>query len=183
MIGHHGWGEMLNLPDIWPDAPMLGYFEFYYRTHGQDVGFDPEFPASMNSFSEIRAKNIVNLLALQLGGAGQTPTRFQRDTYPVWARRQIRIIPEGADLGLCRPAPAARRRPLAIGAMRIDPRQTLVTYVARGLEPYRGFHSLMRAIPALHAARPDLHVALAGADEVSYGPTPRGTTWRHVPDA
>ncbi len=44
IIGHHGWGEMLNLRDVWPDAPMLGYMEFYYQHNKADVGFDPEFP-------------------------------------------------------------------------------------------------------------------------------------------
>jgi len=39
-----------------------------------------------------------------------------------------------------------------------------VTYMARNLEPYRGFHIFMRALPALLAARPDLHVSLVGND-------------------
>ena len=42
MIGHHGWGEMLNLCDVWPDVPLLGYMEFYYQADAADVGFDPD---------------------------------------------------------------------------------------------------------------------------------------------
>jgi glycosyltransferase involved in cell wall biosynthesis len=178
IIGHHGWGEMLNLRDPWPDVPMLGYFEFYYRTHGLDVGFDPEFPALPETFPQIRAKNAVNHLALSLGAAGQTPTAFQRDTYPKWARSQIAIIPEGADLDVCRPNPASRRRAATLGGMRVGPRDTLITYVARGLEPYRGFHTLMRALPDILSARKDVRVAIVGGDDVSYGATPHGTTWR-----
>ncbi len=178
IIGHHGWGELLNLRDLWPDVPMLGYFEFYYRLEGQDVGFDPEFPTDPHSLPTIRAKNAVNDLALSLGGSGQTPTGFQHSTYPAWAQTQIRIIPEGADLELCRPEPAARRRKLTIGAMTVSPRETLLTYVSRGLEPYRGFHTLMRALPAILRERPDVRVAIVGSDDVSYGATPKGTTWR-----
>ena len=178
IIGHHGWGEMLNLRDLWPDAPMLGYFEFYYRTEGLDVGFDPEFPANPNRFANVRAKNAVNHLALNLGAHGQTPTRFQHSTYPHWAQPQIGIIPEGANLDLCRPNPTIRRRRFTIGTMTVAPREMLVTYVARGLEPYRGFHTFMRALPKLLQARADVRIAIVGADEVSYGATPKDTTWR-----
>lgn len=44
IIGHHGWGEMLDLPDVYPGVPLLGYYEFFYHPTGLDVGFDPEFP-------------------------------------------------------------------------------------------------------------------------------------------
>jgi glycosyltransferase involved in cell wall biosynthesis len=178
MIGHHGWGEMLNLRDLWPATPLLGYFEFYYRAEGLDVGFDPEFPTDPQRLPHIRAKNSANHLALALGTAGQTPTQFQRSTYPDWAQPQIHIIPEGANLELCRPDPAKRRRKFTVGAMTVSPRESLLTYVARGLEPYRGFHTLMRALPAILQQRPNLQVAIVGADEVSYGATPLGTTWR-----
>ena len=92
VIGHHGWGEMLNLRDLWPDKPMLGYFEFYYQHDQADVGFDPEFPASPLDYPRIRAKNAINHLALNLGGAGQSPTKWQLSTYPEWARSQIDLI-------------------------------------------------------------------------------------------
>ena len=178
IIGHHGWGEMLNLRDVWPDVPMLGYFEFYYRNEGQDVGFDPEFPPDEGRFANVRAKNAVNHIALELGGAGQTPTRYQQQTYPDWAQKQIAVIPEGANLEACRPEPAARRRVLKIGAMTVSPKDRLLTYVARGLEPYRGFHTLMRALPRILAERSDVRVALVGSDEVSYGAAARGRSWR-----
>ena len=95
IIGHHGWGELLNIRDVWPDVPMLGYFEFYYRTDDADVGFDPEFPNEVEDFPRIRAKNAVNHLALNLGGQGQTPTAWQLSTYPEWARSQNRAAARG----------------------------------------------------------------------------------------
>ncbi|HEY0205784.1 MAG TPA: glycosyl transferase, partial [Acetobacteraceae bacterium] len=103
IIGHHGWGEMLELTDVFPNTPMLGYFEFYYNTEGYDVNFDPEFPMGENYRSGVRSMNVINHFALALGQHGQTPTRFQYGAYPGWARPQIKILPEGARLDLCRP--------------------------------------------------------------------------------
>jgi glycosyltransferase involved in cell wall biosynthesis len=176
IIGHHGWGELLNLSDVWPGAPLLGYHEFYYNLQGQDVGFDPEFPVIGGAYPHIRAKNAVNLLALTNPGYGMTPTQFQLDTYPVWARPGITLLPEGVNLDLCRPVPS--RRSTVIGGIPIKARDRLVTYVARDLEPYRGFHIMMRALPALLQERPDARVVMVGGDGVSYGTHPRRGTWR-----
>ena len=178
VIGHHGWGELLNIRDVWPRVPVLGYFEFYYHSQGFDVGFDPEFPATPGSFANIRAKNAVNLLALTNPGHGQTPTHFQHETYPPWARPRISVLPEGVNLEACRPNPAVRRRTLDVNGFRIEPGDTLVTFVSRDLEPYRGFHTMLRAIPRLHRYRTDLKVVLVGGDGVSYGARLVGTTWR-----
>ncbi|MBV9538944.1 MAG: glycosyl transferase, partial [Acidisphaera sp.] len=178
IIGHHGWGELLNLVDVWPDTPMLGYFEFYYQTVGQDVGYDPEFPIDPARFARIRAMNVVNLLALNLQRHGQTPTRWQRERYPEWARGPIQVLPEGANLDLCKPDPAVRRKPFAIGDFAVQPDEKLVTYVSRNLEPYRGFHTMMRALPHILGERADTRVVLVGGDEVSYGAKLVDTTWR-----
>jgi glycosyltransferase involved in cell wall biosynthesis len=178
IIGHHGWGELLNIRDVWP-APMLGYFEFFYHTEGVDVGFDPEFPPDPALYPRIRAKNTVNLLALAMGGHGQTPTRWQRATFPAWATGGIEILPEGVDLAFCKPRPAARQRSLVLDGLSIAPEEKLVTYVARNLEPYRGFHVMMRALVRVLAARRDVRAVLVGGDEVSYGMPPlQGGTWR-----
>ena len=178
IIGHHGWGEMLNLVDVWPGTPMLGYFEFYYQTTGQDVGFDAEFPMDPGQLPHIRAMNTVNLLALALHQHGQTPTRWQHTRYPEWAQRQIGVLSEGARLDLCRPMPKRRQEPFALGGFRVQPGEKLVSYVSRNLEPYRGFHVMMRALPALLKARGDLKVVMVGGDDVSYGARLANTTWR-----
>jgi glycosyltransferase involved in cell wall biosynthesis len=178
IIGHHGWGELLNLPDVWPNAPLLGYMEFYYQIKDVDVGFDPEFPTSVADYPRIRAKNATNLLALNLGQHGFTPTRWQLSTYPGWAQERITLLPEGVDLETCKPDPAVRRQEMTIGGMKIGKADKLVTYVARDLEPYRGFHVMMRALPHLLRARKDIRVVMVGGDSVSYGaPCPQGT-WR-----
>ena len=178
IIGHHGWGEMLNLCDVWPDAPMLGYLEFYYSATGIDVGFDPEFPTHPSDFPRIRAKNAVNLLALALDASAQTPTRWQLSTYPDWAQERITLLPEGVNLDVCKPNPQSRRRSLSIGDATIRPNEKLVTYVARDLEPYRGFHAMMRAVPHMLRARKDVRVVLVGGDGISYGMPPVEGTWR-----
>jgi glycosyltransferase involved in cell wall biosynthesis len=181
IIGHHGWGEMLNLRDVWSKAPMLGYMEFYYQPVGIDVGFDPEFPIGQDDFPRIRAKNAINHIALNLDGEGQSPTEWQISTYPDWARKRINLLWEGVNLDVCKPNPKVRRAPLTIGGMTIAPSDKLVTYVSRDLEPYRGFPLMMRAIPHLLRARKDIKIAMVGGDGVSYGNAPPGGgTWREV---
>ena len=178
IIGHHGWGELLDLPDIWPGVPVLGYCEFYYQLQDSDVDFDPEFPTPPAMLPTIRAKNAVGLLALNNSGHGQTPTRFQLETYPAWARKRITLLPEGVDLDRCRPDPEARGQPFQLGDVHIPLGGTLITYVARDLEPYRGFHSVMRALPQILGERRDAHAVLVGGDGVSYGARLAERTWR-----
>ena len=55
----------------------------------------------------------------------------------------------------------------------------VISFVSRGLEPYRGFHVFMRALPELLARRPAAHVVLVGGDEPSYGRAPGDApNWR-----
>ncbi len=179
IIGHHGWGEMLELADVYPDVPMLGYYEFFYHPTGLDVGFDPEFAPAAGAAPLVRARNTLNLLALAGSGWGHSPTRFQRDTYPDWARPRITLLPEGVDLERCAPDPQATARPFALGDIHVAPGEKLLTYVARDLEPYRGFHVFMRALPHILRERGDVRVIVVGGDGVSYGGrAPGGRTWR-----
>ena len=181
ILGHHGWGEMLNLCDVFPGVPILGYFEFYYKIHDSDVNFDPEFPMDEPRFGAVRAKNTINLLAIALEQWGQTPTHWQYATYPDWAKSKIRIIEEGVDLEICAPEPALRKKKITVGPLTVTPKQKLLTFVSRNLEPYRGFHTLMRALPKILEECPNLVVSIVGGDEVSYGaPPPNGGSWKSV---
>lgn len=178
IIGHEGWGEMLHLPDIWPAVPRIGYQEFYYNPRNSDVDFDPEFPPPPDVYARIRAKNAVNLISLNNGGRFITPTPFQRATYPDWAQSRITLLPEGVDLQRCRPDPSARPCAFQIGAVTVLPDEVLITYVARDLEPYRGFHVFMRALPRILREHARARVVIVGGDGISYGSDPGAPCWR-----
>ncbi|MGO2958890.1 MAG: glycosyltransferase [Acetobacter sp.] len=181
ILGHHGWGELLNIQDVYPDVPVLGYFEFYYHTEpGYDVNFDPEFPMDPALVPLVRAKNSINLLALTNPGYGQTPTLFQKGAYPAWAQDKITVVREGVDLTLCCPDSQSHKKDFVLGDVRIKPNQKLVTYVSRDLEPYRGFHVFMRALPRVLKEQPDAHVLIVGSDGVSYGAKLARGCWRQI---
>ena len=177
IIGHHGWGELLDLKPVFPGVPILGYFEFYYSLTDADVGFDPEFPSDEATRARIPSMNQVNHAAIALGEHGQSPTVWQLTRYPRWARGGIRLLEEGVRVDDLAPDPAARRRRFAIGDFVVEPRDRLVTYVARNLEPYRGYHVVVRALPSL-LKRKDVKVVLVGGDDVSYGPRLTNGSWR-----
>ena len=44
----------------------------------------------------------------------------------------------------------------------------VLTYVSRGLEPYRGFPEFMQAVEKLLKKRPNLQVVIAGENRVCY---------------
>lgn len=180
IIGHHGWGELLNIPDVYPDTPMLGYLEFYYHVDRFDVGFDPEFPDNPAMYPRVRAKNAVNLLALNNNGHGQTPTLFQKSTYPDWSHDRIDVLHEGVDLEACAPDRSMAKHDFNLRNVVVSPDEKLVTYVARDLEPYRGFHIFMRSLPHLLDARPDARVIVVGGDGVSYGARLAEGCWREI---
>ena len=177
VIGHTGWGETLYVKDIWPNVPLLGYFEFFYKPAGTDVDFDAELPAPADIALRLRTRNAINLLGLEAVDWGQTPTRWQRDQYPARHRDRISIIHEGIDTEIFRPDPAARL--WLSGGRSFGYGDEVITYSARNLEPYRGFHIFMRALPQVLRRRPEAHCIIVGGDGVSYGrPPPQAATWR-----
>lgn len=182
VVAHPGWGEALFIRDVFPQARLLVYCEYYYAAEGQDVGFDPSAPPlTFAQRCRLRLKNAANLLSLEAADAGIAPTRWQRDTYPAWARAKISVIHDGIDSKRVRFDPAARLSVTGAdgAAITFAPGAELVTYAARNLEPVRGFQVFMRALPALLRRRPHAHVLIAGGDDVSYGQrAPGGASWR-----
>jgi len=178
MLGHNGWGEIWYLKDIFPEAPLIGYFEFFYRMQGADIGFDPSDPVTPDTAPRLRTKNLGNLLALDTVDVGQCPTQWQQSGYPRRYHPMLNVIHEGIDTRAVQPDPAAR---LLLKEKKLEIRagDEVLTYVARNLEPYRGFPYFMRALPKILAARPQAQVLIVGGDEVSYGAKlPPGQTFR-----
>lgn len=177
VIGHTGWGELLFVKDVWPGVPLLGYFEFFYRFSGSDLGFDPEFPPGADDALRIRMRNASNLLNLHAVDWGHTPTKWQRDQYPAEYHDRISVIHEGIDTDRVRPDPTARL--WLRGGLSLSRDDQVVTYSARNLEPYRGFHILMRTLPAVLERCPKARIIIIGGDGVSYGRRPpQRTNWR-----
>ncbi len=177
IVGHNGWGEILYVKDVWRSAPLLGYFEFFYSFQGSDVDFDPEFPAVPDDAMWLRTRNAINLLGLDAADRGQTPTEWQRSQYPrrYWTR--ISILHEGVDTAVLRPERTARV--WLAGGFCLSGADEVITYCSRNLEPYRGFHIFMRALPDVLRCRPEAHVLIVGGNGVSYGCRPYGArTWR-----
>ena len=180
IIGHSGWGETLFVKDAFPDTPVLSYFEFYYHASGVDLDFDPEFSSLFQSPENLRTRNGIALMAFDGCDWGQSPTQWQRSLLPPELRNRITVLHEGVDTAVVRPDPAAR---FEVPGTNLSLRREdeVVTYVSRNLEPYRGFHSFMRALPQIQKLRPKAQVLLVGADEVHYGrPAPPGTTYREL---
>jgi glycosyltransferase involved in cell wall biosynthesis len=168
MLAHNGWGEPWYLKDVYPDVPLIGYFEFFYRRHGADVGFEPGPPLIFDAGPRVRTKNIGNLLALNTADYGQTPTKWQKSLYPSEYQHKIHIVHEGIDTVNVKPDADATFAVPGTGLV-LTPNDEVVTYVARNLEPYRGFPSFMRSLPAILSARPKAQVLVVGGDDVSYG--------------
>ena len=178
IYAHPGWGEALFLRDVFPNARLTLYCEFYYQAQGADVGFDPEFPSTPDDVLRVRVKNAASLLSLEAADAGISPTQWQRRMFPREFRNRIEVIHEGVDTDLVRPDAAAELK-LADKGVRLTARDEVVTYVARNLEPYRGFHIFMRAVPEIQRRRPHAHILIVGDEGVSYGQAlPKGRTYK-----
>lgn len=179
IVGHPGWGECLFLKDVWPNAKALLYAEFYYQQVGSDVGFDPEFHrASEADLCRIRYKNINSLLNLEVADACISPTVWQKSTYPAIYQPKIHVIHDGVDTDMIKPDLTTRIR---IGNREYSKSDEIITFVNRNLEPYRGYHSFMRALPKIMAARPKASVVIVGGLGTSYGKrAPEGQTWKDI---
>lgn len=178
VIGHGGWGETLFLREVWPAAKHLSYAEFYYHSRGLDTDFDPEFRREgLDARILTAARRAHLLMALADADAAIAPTAFQAATFPAELRDKISVIHDGVDTDRLRPDPGAR---LTLpGGRVLSAGDEVISFVARNLEPYRGYHVFMRALPAVMAARPEAQVVVVGGAGQSYGPPPgAGQSWK-----
>lgn len=180
IIAHPGWGESLFLKEVWPDARLGLYCEFYYHTRDHDVGFDPEFPAKDQAdVGRVLLKNTNNLLHMEIADAGISPTHWQAATFPERFCQKITVVHDGIDTDTITPNPAIQMK--LNNQVELTCESEVITFVNRNLEPYRGYHIFMRALPKLLASRPNARVLIVGGDEVSYGAPPQGNkSWRQI---
>jgi glycosyltransferase involved in cell wall biosynthesis len=179
IVANPGWGESLFLKDVWPSARMLALIEFYYAARGLDFDFDPEFfRQDYARDARLRAKNAHMLLTLATMDWGICPTQFQRSTVPRAYHDRLSVIFDGIDTHAVRPDPVAT---VTLNGRTLRAGDEVVTFVNRNLEPYRGYHVFMRALPQILRRRPNAVALIVGGDEVSYGAAaPPGKTWKQI---
>ena len=176
VVAHPGWGEAMFLRGALPHTPYLNYCEFYYRAEGADVGFDPEYPVDDKHWQRLQLRNMPHLLALHDMDVGWCPTAWQKSQFPAEYQTKLQVMHEGVDTDVVHPDAGAE---VVTAGQRLRQGDPVVTYVARNLEPYRGFHSFMRCLPLLQRLAPQARVVVVGGDEVSYGiRLPAGESYR-----
>ena len=180
ILGHPGWGELLGIKDHWADVPVLHQLEFVYQLQGADTGFDPEFPIALGSQTRLRLRRATQLMAFHDLDWALAPTHWQATTAPAAFRDRVSVIHEGIDTTAIAPRLGSHVN-LEKRGLRFEPGDEVVSFVARNLEPYRGFHTFLRALPLLQKLRPRAHMILVGGEGVSYGPPPaQGGSWKQV---
>jgi glycosyltransferase involved in cell wall biosynthesis len=176
VCAHSGWGAGQYVKDVFPESGLVGLFEWYYRPHGSDVDFLREAPITDDDLLRIRTKNAPILLDLVAADRRVAPTHWQRRQFPDLFQREIEVLHDGIDTEYFSPLAGARLQIARFDLRHVD---EIVTYVARGMEPYRGFPEMIKAAALLQARRPRLHVVVVGADRVAYGrPLPAGQTYK-----
>ena len=78
ILAHPGWGETLFAKDVYPDARLVHYCEWFYSAEGADLGFDPEFPITFS----VLASDVPPVREVLGAGRGALPLRLLRHRPP-----------------------------------------------------------------------------------------------------
>jgi glycosyltransferase involved in cell wall biosynthesis len=180
VVAHSGWGPGLFIKDIFPQTQYLCYFEWFYHAHGTDADFDPDDPLDEDAVARIRLKNAPILLDLYACDRGLSPTHWQKQQFPPEFQPKITVLHDGVNTNYFQPV---QERQLVIPriGLALSAESEIVTYVARGMEPYRGFPQFMEAAFLIQQRRPNCHIVVVGEDRVAYGKTlPDGQTYKQL---
>lgn len=180
VIFGHTWGQTLFMKDVFPDTPLIGYFEWFYHAHGTDVDFARQEPLPIDKEAQVRIKNSHILVDLYTCDHGICPTHWQLAQFPAEFKHKIKVIHDGIHTDFFKPAPDSK---LVLPEINLDLSQAreIVTYVSRGLEPYRGFPQFMEAAAEILERRPECHIVVVGEDKVFYGQAlPKGESYKDL---
>ena len=175
IMGASGWGVTLFVKDLFPGVPFLGYFEWFYDAASPNARFGRKHPPGAAHRMEHRERSLSILSDLAVCDHGICPTHWQKAQFPKAFHPKLSVIHDGIDPDFFKPAPAS----LALPRLDLSGEKEIVTYTARGFEPYRGFPQFMESIPQILARRPRAHIVIVGEDRVCYGAKlPKGQTYK-----
>jgi glycosyltransferase involved in cell wall biosynthesis len=186
VLSHAGWGNGLFIKDLWPQTRVLSYFEWYYNPDGEESGYLQRSPLELDARMRTRLKNTAILQELAAMDWGQSPTMYQRSQFPDVFHERISVLHDGIDTDFFSPLESAT---FTIGDQVFRRGDPLITYIARGMEPYRGFPQFIEAVSRLQRVNSDFHAVVIGTDRVAYGANRQdGKSWKeamleeHQPD-
>ena len=168
ILGHSGWGSTLYMRDLFPQAALIGYFEWFYRSHGADLNFDPADQLNLMGELRVRSLNVPFLMDLAACDGGICPTKWQHQQFPAEFQSKIWVCHDGVQTERCIPNPGKKISFPDLG-IELTGQQEVVTYVGRGMETYRGFPQFMQAMALVQKRRPNCHVVIVGAERIAYG--------------
>jgi glycosyltransferase involved in cell wall biosynthesis len=168
---HTGWGQGMFVKDAFPDTKLVLYCEWFTRSHGADFNFDPAFPSSVDDMLNYRASNAAMLIDLEAADAAVAPTHWQKSRFPTAFHPMIQVLHDGVDTDYFIPKPGAK---LQIPGLDLSETPEIITYVARGMDSYRGFPQFIEAVNLVLRRRPQCHVVVVGENRIAYGPAPPG---------
>lgn len=168
ILGHTGWGSLLYLKDLYPEVPIIGYFEWYYHALHSDAQWWKDEKMDINDILRVRTKNAHHLLSLEACDVGYTPTAWQHEQFPAVYKPMLKVLHDGVDTKFLCPNDQTKLV-LEDIALDLSKCEEIVTYVSRGFEAYRGFPQFMDAIRILLQRRPKAHVVIVGNDRTCYG--------------
>lgn len=178
VVGHSGWGCTLYMKDLFPEARLLAYFEWFYHARNSDVDFFTRGKVNYDDLCRVRTRNIPIMMDLVNCDWGLCPTQFQCSKLPPIFHPKLSVLHDGIDTDVLKPDRDAK---LVIPQIKLDLSEAdeILTYATRGMEPYRGFPQFMHALALLQKRRPKMHTVIVGTDRVAYGKKlPEGQSYR-----
>ncbi|HOP19152.1 MAG TPA: glycosyltransferase [Parvularculaceae bacterium] len=176
VMAHSGWGPGLYAKELWPKAKYVGYFEWYYLIDAPDTAYVAPGQRELDELLRGRSRNAAILTDLAHCDAGICPTQFQKDQFPECFHGKLNVMHDGIDTDYFAPVEDAK---LQLPDLDLSDAEEIITYVARGMEPYRGFPEFMAALEIVLKERPQAHAVIVGQDRVAYGKKlPEGDSFR-----
>ncbi len=175
--GHANFGTINYSKEIFPAARQTGFFEWMYTPATEKeihyTALKPDFTARVQQ----RQCNIATLGALDMVDVAVTATQWQKEQFPAPYLPKIQTMHNGINTDFFCPAfeDSLDALPSELAFLKGKP---VVTFLARSLEPHRGFMNFYRAIPRILAKHPKAHILIVGGDKVSYSlPLPQGQSY------
>lgn len=166
IVAHSGWAPGLYMKDVWPDSKFVGFFEWYYNSPGADYTFMNKNPPSVDHTLSNRTRNVPLLMDLAQSDIGLCPTKWQKKQFPSVFQPILVEQHDGIDTNYFKPSTDVK---LKLPGLTLTAEDEVITYVARGMEPYRGFSQFMKALAEVQKRRPRVQSVIVGGDRVAYG--------------